>query len=221
MDFSKRALPLRLLVLAVGLTLYAVGISVTVRASIGFSPWDVLHQGISNHTGLSFGTVSTLVGIVILLFNSLWKERIGFATIANAVMIGIILDVVLPLIPKSQSYLTGIPMMLAGLAIIGFATAIYISVGLGAGPRDGMMLALTKVTGKDVALIRNAIEIIVTLLGFILGGPVGLGTVITALSMGFFVKLAFSVTGFDPSRITHQYLGLSLVKDYLARQSAK
>lgn len=206
MDFSRKSYPIRILVLLAGLTLYALGISLTVRANIGFSPWDILHQGISNHTGISFGMISMLVGIAIVIVNGIFKERIGIATIANAILIGIFLDIFLPLIPKNEGYLTGVPMMLSGLLIIGFATVLYISVGLGAGPRDGLMLALTKTTGRDVALVRNGIEIIVTFLGFLLGGPVGLGTVLTALTMGYFVKFAFKVTRFDIHRISHQYL---------------
>lgn len=206
MDLSKKSIPVRLAVLLAGLILYSLGIALTVRANIGFSPWDILHQGISNRTGMSFGIVSTLVGVSIVFLNALFKERIGVATILNAIFIGLFLDVIMPLIPKAGGLLAGIPMMLAGLFTMGFATVFYISVGMGAGPRDGLMLALTKSSGKDIALVRNGIEIIVTALGYLLGGPVGIGTVITALTMGYFVKFAFKTTGFDPAAIRHQYL---------------
>lgn len=195
MDPSKKPLPLRLLIFTVGMVLYSLGISLTVRSNIGFSPWDILHQGIANHTGLSFGMVSMGVGIIILIINGLNHERVGVGTVANVLLIGVLLDLILPLIPVNHGYLTGIPMMLLGLATIGFATVFYLSTGLGAGPRDGLMLVLTRVTGRDIALVRNAIEVCVTLLGFLLGGPVGLGTILTALTMGHFVKLAAHVTG--------------------------
>ncbi len=212
MDLSNKSIPVRFAFLMAGLILYSLGIALTVRANIGFSPWDILHQGISNRTGLSFGAVSTLVGIAIVFLNALFRERIGVATILNAIFIGLFLDVIMPLIPKAGGLLTGIPMMLAGLCIIGFATVFYIAVGMGAGPRDGLMLALTKSSGKDIALVRNGIEIIVTALGYLLGGPVGIGTVITALTMGYFVKFAFKITGFDPQAIRHQYLDLGLFR---------
>lgn len=212
MDLSNKSIPVRFAFLMAGLFLYSLGIALTVRANIGFSPWDILHQGISNRTGLSFGAVSTLVGIAIVFLNALFRERIGVATILNAIFIGLFLDVIMPLIPKAGGLLTGIPMMLAGLCIIGFATVFYIAVGMGAGPRDGLMLALTKSSGKDIALVRNGIEIIVTALGYLLGGPVGIGTVITALTMGYFVKFAFKITGFDPQAIRHQYLDLGLFR---------
>lgn len=206
MDFSKKTLPVRLLALLAGLALYGAGVSLTIRANIGYSPWDIFHQGIANHTGISIGMVSILVGLVIVLINSLFKEKIGFATIANAVLVGTFIDLFNGIFPKSSTYAGGVIMMLAGLAVIGIATAIYLSVGLGAGPRDGVMLTLTRMTGKDVAWIRNGIELAVTLLGYLLGGPVGLGTLLTALTMGFFVKLAFRIMHFDMNGIRHQYL---------------
>lgn len=209
MNFSKKELPVRLMILLAGLFLYALGISLTVRANIGFSPWDVLHQGISNITGLSFGSISTLVGVTIVILNAFFKEKIGIGTIANSILIGVFLDVLLPLIPKASSFVLGIPMMLGGLCVIGFATAVYISVGLGSGPRDGLMLVITKKSKKDIALVRNGIELIVTTLGYLLGGPVGLGTLITVLTVGYFVKFAFRLTKFDVHAIDHQYLDLA------------
>lgn len=193
-----------------GLFLYGFGIVITVRANIGFSPWDIFHQGVANHLGLSLGNTSILVGLSIVIFNSLVKEKVGIATILNVVLIGTFIDLIMNynLIPKSSNLFTGSLMMLAGLCIIGFATCFYLSAGLGAGPRDGLMLALTKLTGKDIALVRNSIELIVTVAGFLLGGPVGLGTVLTVLTMGYFVKFAFRVLKFSPQRISHQYLSV-------------
>lgn len=213
MNYRNKPWPQRLIVLMTGLFLYAFGIVATVRANIGYSPWDIFHQGIANHLGLSLGNVSIMVGAAILLFNGFMKEKVGSATILNVFLIGTFIDIIMNanLIPRSNNLLMGALMMLAGLCIIGFATAFYLSAGLGAGPRDGLMLTLIRITGKDIALVRNGIELIVTVFGFLLGGPVGLGTVLTVLTMGYFVKFAFSVLKFNPSDIKHQYLGLGFL----------
>ena len=208
MDFTKRKLYVRLPVLIFGLLLYAVGISVSVKANIGLSPWDVFHYGLSNISGISFGRISILVGAVILFFNYIRKEKIGFGTVLNVFLIGAFIDLILDsgIIPEPGGFAVGVLYMLAGMMIIAFATAFYISTGFGAGPRDGLMVVLTKYTKKDIALVRNAIELVVTSLGFLLGGKVGVGTILTVLFMGYFVKFAFKVTNFDIHKIKHNYL---------------
>ncbi len=208
MNFRNKPLPLRLVILFAGLFLYSFGIVITVRANIGYSPWDIFHQGIATRVGLTIGNMSILVGMAILAVNWLLKEKVGVATVLNVLFIGTFMDLIINsnLIPKNDGLFSGAFMMLGGLFVIGFATPIYLSAGLGAGPRDGLMLVLTKLTKKDIALVRNAIELIVTILGYLLGGPVGLGTVLTFLTMGYFVKFAFSVLKFDPQAIHHQYV---------------
>lgn len=214
MNFRNRSLPLRFGVLFGGLILYAFGIVMTVRANIGYSPWDIFHQGIANRVGLTLGNMSIIVGLGILVVNWLLKEKVGVATVLNVLFIGTFMDLIINsnLIPENTGLGSGTLMMLGGLFVIGFATPIYLSAGLGAGPRDGLMLALTKLTKKDIALVRNAIELIVTILGYLLGGPVGLGTVITFLTMGYFVKFAFAVLKFDPKNVSHQYVDGLFVK---------
>lgn len=111
MDFSKKALPIRFVILLVGLFLYALGISLTIRANIGFAPWDVFHVGISGLTGLTIGTVSILTGVSIVILNAFFKEKIGLGTIANSVLIGMMMDLIMPFIPQGTSYFVGVPML--------------------------------------------------------------------------------------------------------------
>lgn len=213
MNFRHQPLVLRLIILMGGLFLYAVGLILCIQADIGYMPWDVFHKGVSLQTGLSIGRISILTGAAIVVFNLFMKEKVGIGTILNVIFIGSFMDLILEsgLIPKMDGLLPGILMMLAGLLVIGFATYFYIAAGFGAGPRDGLMLALLRITGKDVALIRNGMEIVVTIFGFFLGGPVGLGTLLTALTMGFFVKLSFSLFNFDSAKVEHQYLNLGFL----------
>lgn len=215
MDFSKKAFPIRFVILLVGLFLYALGISLTIRANIGFAPWDVFHVGISGLTGLTIGTVSILTGVSIVILNAFFKEKIGLGTIANSVLIGMMMDLIMPFIPQGSSYFVGVPMLLGGLFVIGFATVFYISAGLGSGPRDGLMIVITKISGIDIALVRNGMEFAVTVLGYLLGGKVGLGTLLTFLTIGYFVKFAFKVTNFDVNAIEHDYLDMNFFKGLL------
>lgn len=214
MNFRHQPLVLRLIILMGGLFLYAVGLILCIQADIGYMPWDVFHKGVSLRTGLSIGNVSILTGAAIVIFNVFMKEKVGIGTILNVFFIGTFMDLILDagLIPQMTGLIPGIVMMLVGFLFIGFATYFYIAAGFGAGPRDGLMLALMRITGRDVALIRNSIEIVVTIFGFFLGGPVGVGTLLTALTMGFFVKLAFSIFRFDSSKVQHQYLKLPYLK---------
>lgn len=214
MNLRSKSLALRFLVLWGGLVLYAIGLVLCMQANIGFSPWDVFHKGLSLRTGLSIGQISMITGAVIVLFDIRMKEKIGIGTILNVFFIGIFIDLVLDsgLIPQMTGLIPGIAMMLLGLLIVGFATLFYIAAGFGAGPRDGLMLALIRVSGKGVALVRNLMEIVVTVLGYFLGGPVGLGTLLTALTMGYFVKLAFSLFRFDAAKVRHQYLSFDFLK---------
>ncbi len=213
MNFRHQPLALRLIILMGGLFLYAIGLILCIQADIGYMPWDVFHKGVALQTGLTIGRISILTGAAIVAFNLIMKEKVGIGTLLNVVFIGTFMDLILGagLIPQMDDLLSGILMMLAGLLVIGFATFFYIAAGFGAGPRDGLMLALMRITGRDVALIRNGIEIIVTIFGFFLGGPVGLGTLLTALTMGFFVKLSFSLFRFDSAKVDHQYLNLGFL----------
>jgi len=171
-------------------------------------PWDVFHQGLGNLLGITMGQASILVGLVIVLANWLLGEKIGIGTLCNMVFIGLFLDLLMQnnVIPQFDALALRILMMFMGLFIIGIATYFYLSVGWGAGPRDGLMVALTKRTNKSVRFIRNSIEVSAVTIGFLLGGSLGLGTLAMALSGGYFIQLAFKLFRFDVKALKHHYL---------------
>ncbi|MDA8234338.1 MAG: hypothetical protein M0Z31_05900 [Clostridia bacterium] len=198
--------------LFIGLFLYAVGIVMTINANLGLSPWDVFHQGLSNITGITMGQASILVGFVLVIIDALLGERIGWGTLSNMLFIGLFIDFFLinKLIPTFQGFIPSLIMMSAGMFIIGVGSCFYMGVGLGSGPRDGLMVVLTKRTGKSVGFIRNSIETGVLVMGYLLGGSVGIGTLFAALTLGSFVQLAFRILKFDMSSVNHRFIDQDL-----------
>lgn len=198
----------KIFILFVGLFLYAVGIVMTIYASLGLGPWDVFHQGLSKTIGVTMGQASIAMGIIVVIINYITGEKVGWGTICNMIFIGIFMDFLMlnKLIPIYNNMILQVIMMLIGMLIIGLASYFYISAGLGSGPRDALMIMLTKKTGKSVRFIRNSIEITVSILGYFLGGSVGLGTVIIALTIGYFVQFVFKIFKFDVSLVQHRYI---------------
>jgi uncharacterized membrane protein YczE len=187
---------LRLLQLNVGLLLYGLSVALMVEANVGLGPWDVFHQGISLLTPLSFGQAMVAAGLAVLVYSVLGpKVRVGVGTVLNMLLIGVWADVFLglPGFPHPSGYALGLALFVAGLAMTGLATGLYITAGLGAGPRDGFVLGVAKVTGASVRLVRTLTEVSVLALGWVMGGSVGLGTVLFALTAGplmqFFLRL--------------------------------
>ena len=174
----------RLIQLFLGLALYGFSIGLLVRANLGLDPWDVLNEGLSERTGLSFGMIVNLVGAAVLLLWIPLRQRPGIGTISNVFLIGAFADISLWLIPTAQSLPTGAFMLLLGVILNGVATGAYIGAGLGPGPRDGLMTGLVKRTGGSVRVIRTGIEATVLAIGWILGGTVGLGTLVYAVAIG-------------------------------------
>jgi uncharacterized membrane protein YczE len=174
-----RRLP-RLVLSLVGI---GVAIALMVRADLGLSPWDVLHQGISERTGVPIGTVGIAVGFVVLLAWIPLRERIGLATVLNVLILGVSIDVALALLPETSNLEVRWAELLVGIFAIGPGCALYLSVGLGAGPRDGVMTALVD-RGHSMRAIRTAMEVAVLVAGWLLGGTVGIGTVLFALTVG-------------------------------------
>ncbi len=191
-----------------GLFLFAVGIVLTINANIGLQPWDIFHQGLSKVIHMTMGQTSILVGLVIVLFNIFMKEKAGWGTLCNMVLVGLFMDFLMlnNVIPESNHFIIGILMMLLGLFVIGIASYFYIGTGWGAGPRDGLMVVFIKKTGKSVRLVRNTIEIIVSIAGYFLGGSIGIGTVITATTVGYFVQFAFKLFNFNVDEVKHRYI---------------
>lgn len=174
----------RLIQLFLGLALYGFSMGLMIRSNLGLDPWDVFHQGLSEHVGLSFGMIVNIVGAVVLLLWIPIRQRPGIGTIANVLLIGLWADLSLWLIPPAQSLLLAWVMLLTGVFLNGVATGAYIGAGLGPGPRDGLMTGLVKRTGGSVRLIRTGIEVTALGVGWLLGGTVGLGTLVYALAIG-------------------------------------
>jgi len=174
----------RLFQLLIGLALYGASIAVMVRANLGLDPWDVFHQGLSNHSGISLGMMVNLVGVAVLLLWIPIRQRPGIGTVANVFLIGTFADISLWLIPPIHSLPLQVAMMVVAILLNGIATGAYIGAGLGPGPRDGLMTGLVKRTGGSVRVIRTVIEIAVLAAGWLLGGTVGIGTVLYAIAIG-------------------------------------
>lgn len=174
----------RLAQLALGLVLYGVSLAMMIRGAVGLAPWDVLHSGITNYIPLTIGQTVVVTSFVVLLLWIPLREQPGLATIANAVLVGLTADATLALLAAPDAMLLRVLLMLGGVALCGLATAMYIGSQLGRGPRDGLMTGLTRRTGLSLRLVRTGIEVSVVVLGFLLGGVVGAGTVVYALTIG-------------------------------------
>ncbi|MGO4690217.1 membrane protein YczE [Glaciibacter sp. 2TAF33] len=174
----------RILQLLIGLFLYGIGIALIVRAAIGVAPWDVLTQGIDNHTHLGFGLITVLMSGVVLLFWIPIRQRLGVGTVLNALLVGPSADVGLSLIPEDLDLWLRIILFAAGLLVLAVATGLYIGAHFGPGPRDGLMTGLHKRTGWKIWIVRTGIEVIVLAVGWALGGNVGVGTVLFAVLVG-------------------------------------
>ncbi len=175
--------------LMVGLVLFGFGLALMVIADLGLSPWDVFHQGVSLRTGIPIGTVVIIVGLLLLIAWIPLKERIGIGTIANAIVIGLILDLSLFFLPdRLDVLLTRWLAMLIGVVLVGIGSGFYIGAGLGPGPRDGIMTGITRITGFPLGMVRGVLEISVLGVGWLLGGNVGVGTVIFAFGIGPMVQ---------------------------------
>ncbi len=199
---------LRVLRLFAGLFLFAVGIVMTINANIGLAPWEVFHQGTSNMVGITMGQASIIYGIILVILDSLLGERLGWGTLSNMVFVGVFLDFLMlnHLIPSYENMVLRIAMMALGMFVIGVASFLYIGAGMGTGPRDGLMVALTKRTGKSVGLVRGTMETSVVIIGYLMGGFVGIGTVIMAVSTGYFVQIAFLLFKLDVNQVEHRFI---------------
>ena len=177
----------------IGLFIYGGGLALMVSAEIGLSPWDVLAMGISIQTSLSFGWATVMVsGLVLLLWIPL-KVKPGVGSILNAVLVGLFADLWLLFLPSYELLITKIVIFSLGTVTIGLATGLYISAGLGKGPRDGLMVGTAERTKKPFWIIRSFYEVTVLIIGFSLGGPVGLGTVIFVVSIGYLTQLGLQL----------------------------
>lgn len=181
-------LPRRLVQLGLGLWLYGFSMAMMIRAGLGLDPWDVLHAGLAERLGISFGAVVTIVGALVLLAWIPLRQLPGLGTIANVAVIGVATDIGLSLLPVPEVRFVQVLVLCSGVLLNGLAGAMYIGAQLGPGPRDGLMTGLAARTGLPLRRVRTGIEVTVLALGYLLGGAVGLGTVLYALAIGPLVQ---------------------------------
>jgi uncharacterized membrane protein YczE len=201
---ARRQLPRRLAQLYIGLLLYGLAAALQVRSGLGLDPWDVFHQGLSGHLGLAIGTVVIVVGVAVLVLWIPLRQWPGLGTISNAILIGLSMNWSLALLPHGGALGWRIAEMAGGIVLCGIATGMYIGAAFGPGPRDGLMTGLARHTGRSIRLVRTGIEVTVLAAGWILGGTVGVGTVLYAVCIGplaqFFLPV-FEVRGRRPEPV--------------------
>ncbi len=173
----------RLVQLYLGLILFGVSSAMLLLAGLGVDPWDVFHQGLSRRLGLGVGTWAIIVGVFVLLLWIPLRQRPGFGTLSNVVVVGLVIDVMLAIVSPVHGLAAQIVVMLGGVVLNGIATGLYIGAGLGPGPRDGLMTGLAA-RGHSIRIVRTSIELTVLVTGWVLGGTVGIGTVVYALGIG-------------------------------------
>ncbi|MFE0732066.1 YczE/YyaS/YitT family protein [Streptomyces antibioticus] len=174
----------RLVQLYAGLALYGASSALLVEAGLGLEPWNVLHQGLAELTGLKIGAVSIVVGAAVLLLWIPLRQRPGLGTVSNVFVVGLAMDGTLALLPEAHSLAVRVPLLVAGVVLNGAATGLYIAAAFGPGPRDGLMTGLHRRTGRSIRLMRTALEVTVVVTGFLLGGTIGVGTLLYAVAIG-------------------------------------
>jgi len=183
----------RVLILFFGLALFGLGDGLIIQSGLGNAPWSVLAQGISLRSGLSIGTSTLIIGSLVL---ALWiplRERPGFGTLSNIIIISLFIEIATNIFPKQDELLPGLVFTLVGIAMVGIGSSLYITCGLGPGPRDGAMTGLHQRTGVRVGRVRLGLEVVVSIAGSLLGGTLGLGTLLFALLIGQSVAISFGL----------------------------
>lgn len=206
-----------------GFLLCAIGVVMALNSNLGLSPWDVFHQGLTNVINITIGQAGIVVGIVIVIITCILGLEVGIGTIANIIVIGYFIDLIIysEIIPISNNLFTGILMMIGSLFINAIGSYLYIGCEMGCGPRDGLMVALVKLTGKPVSLIRFSIESVALIIGWFLGGLVGIGTLITVLGIGYCVQIVYKAFKFDVNSLKHRNLkeGIIFMNECVTNQS--
>jgi len=187
LNFSPK--PLTLFFLILGLFLFGLGESLIITASIGMSPWTVLAEGLSLTSGLSIGVLTFIISLVVLLLWIPLKQKAGIGTILNVIIIAAVIEWSLPYLPHPETYLMQALQAILGTLVVGFASGIYLIANLGPGPRDGLMTGCQRVTNLPIAWVRVFLEITVISIGWVLGGTIGVATVIFAFGVGPAVSL--------------------------------
>ena len=216
------AILMNMLIAAVSLFVNGFGVYLTIQANIGAGPWDILNLGLSKTLGILYGTASIAVSYGILGIDILLREPIGIAMFIDAFVVGKAVDLFnhLNVVPACTSLPAGIVTMLIGLVIMAYTQYAYMNASLGCGPRDTLLVALAKRAGKlPIGLVSIALLSLATFIGWLLGGPVGIGSLICAFGSGPIMQMAFRSVGFDATHVHHQHLGTS-VKVFLRNRAA-
>ena len=190
-----------------GLVLYGLGSYMSIQANVGLAPWDAFSMGISYKTGIMYGNVVVYTGFLIIIIDFLLKEKIGFGTIINAILIGKVVDLCnyLGLLPMLDNFAAGVAMLFAGQVVICLGSYFYIGAAMGCGPRDALMVAMGKRFSRlPIGLVRGILEGTVLLLGWLMGAKVGIGTIITVFGIGTIMEYTFRILKFDVKGVRHE-----------------
>ena len=194
-EYNLKPKKITLFYLVLGLILFGIGEGLLITANMGVSPWFVLHQGLAFKTGYTIGLTTFIVSIIVLLLWLPLKEKPGLGTILNAILISVAIDVSLFILPYPEQLLFQLIQVIIGILIIGIGSGYYLCSFLGAGPRDGLNLAISRHTNKSIALVRTILEVRAVVIGFFLGGIVGVGTLIYAIGIGYSVSFGLFFVG--------------------------
>ena len=197
---------IKFLRLNLGFLLCASSTVFMLNSNTGLAPWDVFHQGLAKTIGITMGQASVTTILVVVLIAIMLGQKVGIGTILNMILIGSYIDIVnnTGLIPVADNMFMSIIMVIIGMIIIGFGCYFYISCGLGCGPRDGVMLSLSQRFNKPIKVIRGCIEIVALTIGIILGGKVGVGTIVSAIAIGYSIQIVFKINKFDGVNLEHK-----------------
>lgn len=205
--------------LMVGIALAALGVVTIISSNFGLSPWDVLNQGLNKVLGISHGRANILVGTFALVISVYYKQPIGIGTVLNYIFIGVFVDLYMYLdfLPRGDVFLSKVLIHFSGMVIFSLGIVIYMSSGLGCGPRDGLMVVFTKRSKFSVGTIKTFTEIVALSMGWTLGGFVGVGTVISTLCIGYIIQFFFKVAKIDIKQVYHRSLSeeATLFKNYI------
>lgn len=207
MNKTRKSIFLNSLLASLGLIIFGFGVYMTIQANLGVAPWDAFNLGLSKTVGISYGLASIIMSFICLGIDILLKEKIGIGMILDAVLVGVSVDVYnwIGIIPAQTKLVFQLLLMLGGLIIMGFAVFLYMKAGLGCGPRDTMLVGLDRKLKKvPIGVISVCILAIVTLIGWLLGGPIGVGTLICAGLTGPIMQLIFILVKFVPTDVEHQ-----------------
>jgi uncharacterized membrane protein YczE len=200
-------MPRRVIQLLVGLFLYGAGCALTIEAGLGVDPWTVLAEGLSIHTGIGIGWITNIVGFLVLLLWIPLRQKPGVGTIANILLVGTSIQVVLWLVPPVSGLVLQTAVLLGGIVLVAIASGLYIGARFGPGPRDGLMTGMNARLGWPIWVCRALVELTVLLVGWMLGGTVGIGTILFAALIGPLVHIALPLLDRRPAEASHDVVG--------------